>query len=108
MKPHRKTTFNCLIDKLMKYYPYNILAIKICGGSRDDCSEFATCSDTGPGAYTCTCNEGYTGNGKTCEGKNRFQRKLLGQFYPELEAELLSCLKVKLINKLAYQYIGPV
>ena len=42
---------------------------KICGTPQDDCSEFAACADTGPGSYTCTCNEGYTGDGKTCEGE---------------------------------------
>lgn len=43
--------------------------IKICGTEMDDCSEFATCSDTQPGIYECTCNEGYTGDGKTCSGE---------------------------------------
>ena len=42
--------------------------IKICGTPQDDCSEYATCADTGPGTYTCTCNKGYTGDGKICEG----------------------------------------
>ena len=29
---------------------------------------FASCTDTGPKEYKCTCNKGYTGDGKTCTG----------------------------------------
>ena len=47
--------------------------IKICGTEMDDCSEFATCSDTQPGIYECTCNEGYTGDGKTCSGEKWYE-----------------------------------
>ena len=45
-----------------------VLVEKICGTPKDDCSEFATCRDTGPGKYECTCKPGYTGDGKLCIG----------------------------------------
>ncbi|CAB4027156.1 Alkaline phosphatase, partial [Paramuricea clavata] len=38
----------------------------ICNTPQDDCHRYATCTDTGPGEYSCKCNEGYTGDGKTC------------------------------------------
>lgn len=42
--------------------------INICGTAFDDCHIFATCTDTGPGTHTCTCNEGYYGDGTICKG----------------------------------------
>ena len=34
------------------------------------CDQNATCTNT-PGAYMCTCNEGFTGNGATCTGRKK-------------------------------------
>ena len=34
----------------------------------DGCDSEATCSDGG-GSYTCTCNDGYNGDGFNCTGK---------------------------------------
>ena len=52
-------------------FTLRIPAITICGVS-DDCHEFATCTDTAPGEYSCACDDGYTGDGKNCEGWYNF------------------------------------
>ena len=44
----------------------NFTAINICGTDQDDCHSDATCINTGPGTYLCSCNEGFTGDGKNC------------------------------------------
>ena len=36
--------------------------------SHNNCSENANCTDT-IGSYECTCSEGYSGDGISCEGK---------------------------------------
>ena len=35
----------------------------------NNCSSNATCTNT-PGGFNCTCNQGYTGNGVSCIGKD--------------------------------------
>ena len=35
----------------------------------DDCHEYANCTDI-LGSYTCQCKEGFTGDGKSCQGRD--------------------------------------
>ena len=39
-----------------------------CEVHQDDCGQHATCVNT-DGSFYCTCNDGYDGDGRTCEGK---------------------------------------
>ena len=38
-----------------------------CTTNTHDCHSFATCSNT-PTSFTCACNKGYSGDGKSCNG----------------------------------------
>lgn len=44
-----------------------------CLQETDDCADapLGTCSNT-IGSYNCTCNPGYTGDGKTCVGRSLY------------------------------------
>ena len=44
-----------------------LLDIDECAVNTHDCDLVATCTNT-VGNFTCACNEGYTGNGKSCSG----------------------------------------
>jgi hypothetical protein len=39
-----------------------------CVSGADNCDANAACTNT-PGGFTCTCNQGYTGDGTSCTGK---------------------------------------
>ena len=39
-----------------------------CTMGTDNCAPEATCTNT-EGSFSCTCNQGYTGNGTVCTGK---------------------------------------
>lgn len=41
-----------------------------CARSTDDCDSNATCSNAPAGSYSCTCKDGYAGDGKTCTDVN--------------------------------------
>ena len=45
-----------------------VLDIDECGASSPVCDINAICSNT-RGSYICTCRAGYTGDGKTCQGR---------------------------------------
>ena len=49
------------------FYLYICLDIDECSSDVDDCHNDANCTNTA-GSFTCTCREGYTGNGTSCSG----------------------------------------
>ena len=65
------------------FFPYYSLGICVpfpdvdeCSASSPVCDSNANCSNT-RGSYICTCRAGYTGDGKTCQG--RFENVMLTQ-----------------------------
>ena len=46
---------------------FSILDIDECNGV-NDCHANSTCDNT-IGSYSCTCDTGFTGDGKTCSGQ---------------------------------------
>ena len=47
------------------------LDIDECSASSPVCDIKANCSNT-RGSYDCTCKVGYTGDGKTCQGRRKY------------------------------------
>lgn len=64
------------------------LDIDECTLGLHECSTNATCVNT-PGFYTCHCNSGYTGNGRTCASKYPCT------IYFELTINTRTCLSTK-------------
>ena len=51
---------------------FNHLDINECqNATLNDCDANASCTNT-KSSYSCMCNDGYTGNGTSCDGKLRF------------------------------------
>ena len=72
----------------------HFLDIEECTSGMHDCDENATCSDE-PAYFTCKCNDGYTGNGKTCtkNGKRPINIGFYKHYLP-LPIFNICCLKV--------------
>ena len=47
------------------------LDIDECDALTDNCHHIAECTNV-PGSFTCTCNQGYSGDGVTCDGMNSY------------------------------------
>ena len=54
-----------LVDSLT--CTFTLIDIDECA-TTNNCDSNATCTNI-PGFFTCTCNQGYTGNGTTCYGE---------------------------------------
>ena len=59
-----------LMNCVTKYFILCVLFTAQCSGS--PCASDATCMNDGIEGFTCTCNEGYIGDGLTCDGKSVF------------------------------------
>ena len=59
-------SFNCLMKQIMFHFFIWYVDIDECSGF-DMCAELAYCENTN-GSFRCICDEGYVGNGVTCEG----------------------------------------
>ena len=46
--------------------------INECATDVDNCAPNATCTNTPVGSFTCTCDQGYSGDGTSCEGGSRY------------------------------------
>ena len=51
-----------------------LLDIDECSHGSHDCDVNANCTNTN-GSHSCTCKEGYTGKGESCQGKIRLDLK---------------------------------
>ena len=52
-------------------YPFtkfHLTDVNECDGEGSSCDSNADCTNTA-GSFTCTCREGFTGDGMTCNGK---------------------------------------
>ena len=66
----RRTAFQ--LSKFLTF-PCSLLppVIDECVSGAHDCHRLASCTNT-VGSYTCTCNQPYTGDGKTCSAPGKY------------------------------------
>ena len=73
VKKYHKVRSDVVFKCFTLYVCIFITEIDECAGE-NDCHYNATCTNT-VGSYNCTCNDGFEGNGTSCEGKHKFEVK---------------------------------
>lgn len=61
------TRSSCLL--LTTLWDHLPLEVDPCAHDRGGCSPYANCTKVAPGQRTCTCKDGYTGDGELCQGE---------------------------------------
>ena len=50
----------------------------ICEANLDNCSSYATCSNTDDGGFSCSCNNNFAGSGDVCTRKYKNDKPIIG------------------------------
>ena len=61
-------TESTLMTRSFIFYIYSCTDADECAMDKHNCSSDGDCANV-MGSYQCTCNPGFTGDGKTCQGK---------------------------------------
>ncbi len=69
MERHVKVHKNVRLEQQLHRYYYTCIDIDECIDVSNDCDEHAICTNV-LGSFECSCKNGYTGNGSSCEGKS--------------------------------------
>lgn len=77
-----------------------IIEINECTTNAHNCDLQATCTNT-QGSFECFCNQGFTGNGISCSGYNKFFKDdFLKYFFLTCLTLLTKCYNLKFLSKL--------
>ena len=89
----------------LSYFYYHTFCISLmlldideCNNGSHDCDVNANCTNTN-GSHSCTCKEGYTGKGESCQGKIRL-------YFKKKQNNCSSQIIALLSNKLAEEFFS--
>ena len=67
IEKHLQVRILVVVQHLFPKKVISLLDINECELDIDNCDQQATCTNN-HGSYSCACNNGWTGNGTSCEG----------------------------------------
>ena len=104
----------------LSYFYYHTFCISLmlldideCSNGSHDCDVNANCTNTN-GSHSCTCKEGYTGKGESCQGKirldlekkqNNFSSQIIALLSNKLAKIVFSSIQLPFANLLCSQIL---